>query len=73
MRRFSGTKGSMQVWGILAGSENMALERVTNLTCVSILNKRVHRNARELKPFHRIPVGFGFASMFMMECDNPSS
>ena len=39
----------------------MALSLVANITCVSILNKGVHRNARELKRFHRILVGYRFA------------
>jgi hypothetical protein len=57
----------MQVWGILGDEQKQGLRLVDNMACVSILNNGVHRNARELKPFHRIPVGFRCASMFMME------
>jgi len=56
----------MQVWGILAAWQKMALGLVFNTTCVSILNNRAHRNARKPKPFHRIPVGLQFPSMFIM-------
>jgi hypothetical protein len=40
--------------------------RRLTLRSVLILNNYVHRNARQLKPFHRIPVGFRWRHCFMM-------
>ena len=53
--------------GHLVVEQKRSIALVTNITCVSILNNRMHRNARQLKPFHRIPVGFRLSRVFMMD------